>query len=144
MSKRKRKQSGPVDSKILQPPKDPSPLETTEASGPNAEATDQPVRLQHGLLPPLSRILSVVMLILGIVVVGALFLKVMAGFFVPLFLAALLVVIFRPVHQWFYQRTGNRPRLAAMLTTSLVLLMVLIPVVALISVATSQRLHGPF
>ncbi len=89
-------------------------------------------------LPPLSRILSVVMLILGILIVGVLFLKLMAGFFVPLFLAALLVVIFRPVHQWFYEKSGRRPRFAATATTSLVLLMVLLPVISVISVATSQ------
>ena len=78
------------------------------------------------------------MLILGILVVGALFLKVMAGFFVPLFLAALLVVIFRPVHQWIYRKSGGKPRLAALSTTFLVLMVVLLPVIAVISVATSQ------
>lgn len=90
------------------------------------------------MLPPLSRILSVVMLILGILIVGVLFLKVMAGFFVPLFLAALLVVLFRPVHQWIYQESGQRAKLAATATTSLVLLIVLLPVIAVISVATTQ------
>ena len=89
-------------------------------------------------LPPLSRILSVVMLILGILIVGVLFLKVMAGFFVPLFLAALLVVIFRPIHQWFYLKSGKRPKVAATATTSLVLLIVLLPLIGVISVATSQ------
>ncbi|MFK8111356.1 MAG: AI-2E family transporter [Rubripirellula sp.] len=89
-------------------------------------------------LPSLSRILSVVMLILGIIAVGALFYKVMAGFFVPLFLAALLVVLFRPVHQWFYIRFGRKPRLAALATTFLVLMVVLMPLILVISVATSQ------
>ncbi len=89
-------------------------------------------------LPSLSRILSVVMLILGIIAVGALFYKVMAGFFVPLFLAALLVVIFRPVHQWIFRETGGRTRLAALATTSLVLAIVLMPLILIISVATSQ------
>src|SRR6056297_2191430 len=44
--------------------------------------------------PSLARIMSVVVLMLGILGVGLLFYRVMAGFFVPLFLAALLVVIF--------------------------------------------------
>ena len=91
-----------------------------------------------GALPPLSRILSVIMLILGIVAVGVLFYKVMAGFFVPLFLAVLLVVIFRPVYVWIFHRVGDRPRLASLATTLLILLMVLAPVIALISVATGQ------
>jgi predicted PurR-regulated permease PerM len=109
----------------------------TGPDGPNPEVpatTSTPT----SVLPPLSRILSVVMLILGILIVGVLFLKVMAGFFVPLFLAALLVVIFRPIHQWFYRKSGQRPRVAATATTTLVLLVVLLPVIAVISVATSQ------
>ncbi|QDT07259.1 putative inner membrane protein [Rubripirellula lacrimiformis] len=89
-------------------------------------------------LPSLARILSVVMLILGIIAVGALFYKVMAGFFVPLFLAALLVVIFRPVHHWIFQHTGRKPRTAALATTSLVLAIVLMPLILIVSVATSQ------
>ena len=61
-------------------------------------------------LPSLSRIMSVVMLIFGIVAVGILFYRVMAVFFVPLFLAAALVVVFRPVHQWLLDNTkGRRP-----------------------------------
>ena len=107
-------------------------------SQPPKDGTGDASRTSLTALPPLSRILSVVMLILGILIVGALFLKVMAGFFVPLFLAALLVVIFRPIHQWFYQKSGQRPKVAATATTSLVLLIVLLPVIGIISVATSQ------
>ncbi len=62
----------------------------------------------------------------------------MASFFVPLFLAALLVVIFRPVHQWIYHRIGKKPRLASLATTTLILMVVLMPIILLISVATSQ------
>ncbi|WP_372720561.1 AI-2E family transporter [Novipirellula sp.] len=89
-------------------------------------------------LPSLSRILSVLMLLLGIFAVGALFYKVMAGFFVPLFLAALLVVIFRPVHDWIYAKTKGKRRLAAASTTLMILMMVLMPMIVVLSVATSQ------
>ncbi len=89
-------------------------------------------------LPSLSRVMSVVMLMIGILAIGALFYKVMASFFVPLFLATLLVVIFRPVHLWILDRVGGRPRLAALATTSLILMIVLFPVVTVLSVATSQ------
>ena len=89
-------------------------------------------------LPSLSRILSVVMLILGIIAVGALFYKVMAGFFVPLFLAALLVVIFRPVYQSIFHRVGNRPKVASLATTLLIMAVVLMPIILLLSVAASQ------
>ena len=82
--------------------------------------------------------MSIVMLMIGIIAVGALFYKVMAGFFVPLFLATLLVVIFRPVHLWIYERTGGRPRVAAATTTFLISLVVLLPVIMILSVAISQ------
>ena len=89
-------------------------------------------------LPSLSRILSVVMLILGILAVGALFYKVMAGFFVPLFLAALLVVLFRPIYLHILKRCKQRRQLAAMATTLLIMTVVLFPIFLLISVAASQ------
>nr|WP_236620908.1 AI-2E family transporter [Rhodopirellula sallentina] len=89
-------------------------------------------------LPSLSRIMSVVMLVIGILAVGVLFYQVMVGFFVPLFLAALLVVIFRPVYQWLLLKTNRRKRLSAGLTTSLVLFIVLMPLLMLISIATTQ------
>jgi len=91
-----------------------------------------------GSLPSLSRILSVVMLILGIIAIGALFYKVMAGFFVPLFLAALLVVIFGPLHTWVYHRLGDRPRAAAGVTTSIILMLVLLPILLIISIAATE------
>jgi len=78
------------------------------------------------------------MLILGIVAIGALFYKVMAGFFVPLFLAVLLVVIFRPLHEWVYRRLGHRPRAAAGFTTSIVLLLVLLPIILILSIAAAE------
>ena len=88
--------------------------------------------------PNLSRIISIVMLILGILAVGALFYKVMAGFFVPLFLATLLVVLFRPVYLHLLKRFKNRRQMAAMATTLLIMTVVLLPIFLLLSVATSQ------
>ncbi len=126
----RKKQSQPAKNS---PPKESS---STDAS-PSEPATAMPAAMLSNL-PSLSRILSVVMLIFGIIAVGALFYKVMAGFFVPLFLAALLVVIFRPVHKWIYDSIGGKARLAAVATTALVLALVLMPVILIISVATSQ------
>lgn len=110
----------------------------TGQSQPVSNAGFRPSGISMPALPPLSRILSVVMLIFGIIAVGALFYRVMAGFFVPLFLAALLVVIFRPVHHWIYHKTGQKPRVAAIATTSLILAIVLMPLILVISVATGQ------
>lgn len=78
------------------------------------------------------------MLVIGILAVGVLFYRLMIGFFVPLFLAALLVVIFRPVHLWIFEKVGRRRRLAAGTTTALILFIVLLPLGVLVSVATTQ------
>lgn len=99
---------------------------------------DKPKEPLFPRLPSLSRVMSVVMLMIGILAIGALFYKVMAGFFVPLFLATLLVVIFRPVHLWIYEKVGQRPRVAALTTTTLILMIVLLPIGAVLSVATTQ------
>ena len=91
-----------------------------------------------GPIPPMARLFSVVMIILGIVAVGVLFYRVMAGFFVPLFLAVLLVVLCRPVHDWILHRSKDRMRIACLLTTFLILSIVLLPILTVLSVATGQ------
>jgi len=75
----------------------------------------------------MARIISFIVLVAILLVMGALFFQVMAGFFVPLFLAVLLVVMFRPVHRWFVSRCRGRERLAAGLTTLAILAIVMAP-----------------
>ena len=82
--------------------------------------------------------MSIVMLLFGIIAAGILFYRVMAVFFVPLFLAAALIVIFRPVHIWLLEKLNNRRRTAAAATTALILLIVLMPFLAITSVAATQ------
>ncbi|MCC9602750.1 AI-2E family transporter [Stieleria sp. JC731] len=89
-------------------------------------------------MPSLSRVLSVVVLLAGILVVGMLFYKVMVGFFIPLFMAAALVVIFHPVHEWFVKKFKGRKSVAAVATTSVILTIVLLPFILLITVAVGQ------
>jgi predicted PurR-regulated permease PerM len=140
MSNRRRKRksdSKPNDVTADTSQSTPSPEGEPAATTHSAESP-KPSEPTKSVQPSMARILSTVMLILGIIAVGALFYKVMAGFFVPLFLAALLVVIFRPVHTWIYHRIGDRPRLASLATTSLILMVVLMPIILLLSVATSQ------
>lgn len=111
--------------------------EKRSAGDPNAAVSGEKPGLMQSI-PTMARLLSITMLILGIVAVGVLFYRVMAGFFVPLFLAVLLVVLFRPVHQWILHRLGNRSRLACLATSSLILSVVLMPIIAVISVAAGQ------
>ena len=71
--------------------------------------------------------------ILGLVVVfGLLSLRVMSGFLLPLLLAAMLVVIFGPLHRWLRERFQMPEWAAAGLTTLFVLLIVLVPLALLL------------
>ncbi|PAY17405.1 permease [Rhodopirellula sp. SM50] len=99
---------------------------------------DSPPRTALEKLPSMARITSVIMLIAGILVVGLLFYKVMVGFFIPLFMAAALVVIFRPFNEWILKKLKGRRRTAAVATTSLILAIVLMPIVLLLTVAIGQ------
>ena len=80
----------------------------------------------------MARIISLVVLIVILLAVGGLFLQVMAGFLLPLFLALLLVVMFGPLYGWFQKKCGRHDRIAALLTTGSILLLVLIPLALLL------------
>jgi predicted PurR-regulated permease PerM len=86
----------------------------------------------------MARFISLIALLAVIILIGLLFYKVMIGFFVPVFLAAMLVVLFRPLHVRVLDRTGQRPRVAAGITTVLILLCVLLPLGLVVSAATLQ------
>ncbi len=81
------------------------------------------------------RIVSFVVLVAILLLFGALFFRVIAGFILPLFLALVLVVLFRPLYVWMVKKCKGRSRLAAVLTTVAVLLSVLIPLSLILTVA---------
>ncbi len=89
----------------------------------------------------MSRIVSLVALVVVVLVVGALSYKVMASFLLPMFLAVLLVVIFRPLHQWFLGRFRGRDRLAALATTASILIIVLLPTLLIFAHAADEAYH---
>lgn len=86
----------------------------------------------------MARLISLVVLLVVLAAVGAVFYQVMAGFLVPLFLAVLLVVMFRPVHQWYMDRCGGRGHWAAGLTTATILIAVLVPLGAVLVQAARE------
>ncbi len=86
----------------------------------------------------MSRLISFFVLVAIIVVIGLLFYKVMVGFFVPVFLAAVLVVVFRPLHKWVLSRTGQREKLSAVLTSALIMTSVLLPTSLVVVAAALQ------
>lgn len=86
----------------------------------------------------MARILSITVLVVLLIVIGILSYEVMATFILPLFLAVMLTVLFRPVHRRLTVRCKNRPRLAAGLTTLLILLGVLLPSLGIGAMAVSE------
>lgn len=84
----------------------------------------------------MSRLVSFIVLLAVIAVLTFWFYRVISGFLLPLFLAALLVVIFRPWHRWFQVRCRGSARLAAALTTASVIVVVLLPAAIIGSLVT--------
>lgn len=90
----------------------------------------------------MSRWISLIVLLAIIIITAGLLYRVMAGFLLPLFLAAVLAVIFRPVHSWVLERTKNRDYLAAGITTSSILLVVLVPFCGVLALAVYEGLNA--
>jgi predicted PurR-regulated permease PerM len=86
------------------------------------------------------RLISVFVLLATVLLLGVLFYRVMSSFFVPLFLALVLVVIFNPLYRWVLDQCNNRRRIAAGLTTVLVMLIVLVPAVCIVVQAAVEGL----
>ncbi len=86
------------------------------------------------------RVVSVIVLVAMLLLLGALFFPVMAQFVLPLFLAAVLVVIFQPLRDWFYEKCGQRTRVAAGLTTVTIVLIVLAPLTWMAACAVKDGL----
>jgi len=74
-----------------------------------------------------AKTVSFIVLAAIVVLVGIMFYRVMATFLLPLFLAALLVIIFRPLHTWVLEKVKDRHRLASAITTLAIMLIVLAP-----------------
>lgn len=73
------------------------------------------------------RVVSFLVLLAIVLLIGSVFFQVMAQFLLPLFLAAVLVVVFKPLHQWVTLKLPSYPRIAALATTLIILLIVLVP-----------------
>ena len=116
-----------------------SPRSSTDQAFAKRQAAVQAVKASKapaGSSP--ARYISFIFLLGVIGLVGIIFYWVMAKFIIPLFLAALLVVIFRPVHGWILDKTGGRDKLAAALTTISILLAVLVPLALLLMLAAAE------
>src|SRR4029079_18426597 len=88
----------------------------------------------------MARFVSLLMLVAILVIISIIFFQVMAGFFVPLFLAALLGVIVQPLYRWTLANCSGYRYLAAGLTTNIVTLIVLLPIGLVVSTASLEAL----
>ena len=61
----------------------------------------------------MARYISFFILLAILALIGVLFYRVMIGFFIPVFIAVVLVVVFQPLHQWVLKKVKGRPNLAA-------------------------------
>lgn len=86
----------------------------------------------------MTRIVSFVVLVAILLVIAALFFQVMAKFLLPMFLAVLLAVMFGPLHRWFMVKCKGHDRLAALLTTGSIMLILLIPLLLILYRAASE------
>jgi len=86
----------------------------------------------------MSRLTSFYILLGIIVLIAVLFLKVMAAFLLPLFLAAVLVVLFKPIHNRLTTRFKGRVRLAASLTTATIAIVVIAPLTLAVIFAAAE------
>ena len=134
MSKKKKKQP---TSKPAANTKSAKAAEQTSADATTASAPvqPQPTNFSSAIF---AQYFSFVLLLIVIVLVSVLFYEVMAAFWIPLFLAAVLVVVFRPWYDWLRSRFKLGDAVAALLTTASVLLIVLIPLGAILVFAAAE------
>ncbi|REK17575.1 MAG: AI-2E family transporter [Planctomycetota bacterium] len=86
--------------------------------------------------------MSLLILLGTVVAIGMLFFRVVRPFLLPLLLAGVLAVLFRPVHLWATRMFAGRRRLAAALVTLGILAAVLIPLAGVLTLAGMQLLQA--
>jgi predicted PurR-regulated permease PerM len=77
----------------------------------------------------MNRVISLSVLLAMIALLGGMFFHVIAPFLLPLFLAAVLAVVCQPLHRFFLVKTGGRTTLAAALSTTTLVAILVIPLV---------------
>jgi len=108
------------------PPGDADPNADPAPAVAVAEAASEPPE-KPAVLQGLPRVVSLIVLLGVVLLIGVMFFRVMASFLVPLFLAAVLAVVFKPLHVWSLERFEGRQRLAALATTLIISLGVVVP-----------------
>lgn len=126
MAKPKRKSS---QAKQQQPPKPAAKAALHSESDESARSSDLSSMIEESPegKRTIPRVVSLIILLAVVLLVAAMFFRVMLQFIAPLFLAAVLVVVFEPVHKRVMSWLPGRTRWAALATTILVALVILLP-----------------
>ena len=76
------------------------------------------------------------------IVIGVLYFRVVQPFIVPMFFAAVLAVLFRPVYVWLRERSFGHHRMAAAFLTIGVLMVIMLPLGAALTLAGIQLVEA--
>ena len=90
------------------------------------------------LVEIMARIVSLLVLTALIVALGITFYKVIAPFLLPLFLAGVIAMLCQPLFRYFQRVTGGRVRVAAVLTTTALIIGMLAPMFVGVVVAALE------
>ena len=131
MNKKKKKKPTP-------PKNSPASQSSSPAADPAKQADPSPSAQSRLRESVFAQYFSFILLLIAIVLVSVLFYEVMAAFWIPLFLAAVLVVVFRPWYDWLRKRFKLGDTISALLTALSVLLIVLVPLGALLVLAAAE------
>ena len=86
----------------------------------------------------MNRMVSFIIILVCVLLVATAFVWVMAPFLLPMFLAVLLVVMFRPLQAYFLRKCKGHTRLAAGLTTTAIIVIVLAPLLVVLVKAAAE------
>ena len=86
----------------------------------------------------MTRYISFFLLLAFIILMGIMFYRVMSSFLLPLFLAVILAVIFRPLYIWVLNKCKQRKFVAGVITTTFVTLVVVVPLAMIATFAVRE------
>lgn len=109
----------------------PAPAAAAATGLPPAAASPPQFEAGVSILRSVPRFVSLAALLGVLVFIAVMFFRMIASFLVPLFLAAVLAVVFKPLHAWVLEKVEGRNWLAALATTLLISLGVVVPTVVL-------------
>lgn len=79
-----------------------------------------------------------IVLLLLVITISAIFLAMIRGFLMPIFMAGLFSAMASPFHRWLSARLGGRETVASALTVGFIVILILGPLSILISVVVAQ------